>query len=77
MLAVANAGSCVGPQNKIGHPAHRYKQLMQVPVLSVCSSQTCVFVGVSSKVVDIILSFREKLMCFMKYEMCCVELVSL
>ena len=26
-------GSCVGPQNKIGHPAHRYRQLMQVPVL--------------------------------------------
>ena len=34
MLAVANTGSSVGPQNKIGHPAHRYRQLMQVPVLS-------------------------------------------
>ena len=34
MLAVANAGSCVGPQNKIGHPAYRYRQLMEVPVLS-------------------------------------------
>ena len=31
VLAVANTGSCVGPQNKIGQPAHRYRQLMQVP----------------------------------------------
>ena len=28
VLGVANTGSCVGPQNKIGHPAHRYRQLM-------------------------------------------------
>ena len=34
VLAVANTGSCVGPQNKIGHAAHRYRQLMQFPVLS-------------------------------------------
>ena len=34
VLAVANTVSCVGLQNKIGHPAHRYRQLMQVPVLS-------------------------------------------
>ena len=34
VLAVANTGSCVGPQNEIGHPAHHYRQLMQVPVLS-------------------------------------------
>ena len=34
VLAVANIGSCVGPQNKIAYPAHRYRQLMQVPVLS-------------------------------------------
>ena len=30
VLAVANTGSCVGLQNKIGHPAE------QVPVLSAC-----------------------------------------
>ena len=30
----ANTGSCFGPQNKISHPVHRYKQLIQVPVLS-------------------------------------------
>ena len=34
VLAVTNTGSCVGPQNKIGHPAHHQRQLMQVPVLS-------------------------------------------
>ena len=34
VLAVANTGSCEGPKNKIGDPAHRYRQLMQVPVLS-------------------------------------------
>ena len=36
VLVVVNTGSCVGPQNKIGHPAHHYRQLMQVPVLSAC-----------------------------------------
>ena len=34
VLAVANTGSFVGPQNKIGHPACRCRQLMQVPVVS-------------------------------------------
>ena len=34
MLAVANTGSFVGPQNKIGRSVRRYRQLMQVPVLS-------------------------------------------
>ena len=34
VLAVAYIGSCVGLQNKIGHPARHYLQLMQVPVLS-------------------------------------------
>ena len=29
VLAVANTGSYVGPQNKIGHPAHRCRKLMQ------------------------------------------------
>ena len=31
VLAVVNTGSCVGPQNKIGHPARRSRQL--IPVL--------------------------------------------
>ena len=35
MLGVANTCSCVGPQNKIGHPAHRATQLMQVPLFNV------------------------------------------
>ena len=34
VLAVADIGSSVGPKNKIDHPAPRYRQLMQVPVLS-------------------------------------------
>ena len=33
VLAVANTGSCVGPQNELGHLTHHYRQLMQVPVL--------------------------------------------
>ena len=33
MLAVANTGSCFGSRGKIGHRTHRYRQLMQVPVL--------------------------------------------
>ena len=32
-LAVANTGSCVGSQNKLGHPARCYRLLIQVPVL--------------------------------------------
>ena len=34
VLAVASTGSCVGQQNKIGHPAQRHRQLLQVSVLS-------------------------------------------
>ena len=33
-LAVAKTSSCVGLKNNICHPAHRYRQLMQVHVLS-------------------------------------------
>ena len=48
MLAVANAGSCVGRQNKIGHPARCHGRLMQVPVLRAhgiqIGSKTCVIV---------------------------------
>ena len=33
-IFLINTDSCVGPQNKIGHPAYRYKQVMQVPMLS-------------------------------------------
>ena len=53
---------------------------MQVPVLSVrgigIGSKTCVivFLGLRSKIVDVILPFRERLMCSMKYEVCCVML---
>ena len=34
MVAVANAGSCVGPQIKIGHSARRHRRLMQAAVLN-------------------------------------------
>ena len=56
VLAVANTGSSVGLQNKIGHLAGR----MQVPLLSVreifIGSKTCViiFVGLCSEIVGII-----------------------
>ena len=33
---VAIAGSSVAPRNKIGHPARRYKRLMQALVLEEC-----------------------------------------
>ena len=33
VLVVAKAGCCVGPNGITGHPAHRYRQLMQVPLL--------------------------------------------
>ena len=34
VLAVANTDSCLGPQNKIGHPTCRFKSPMQAPVLN-------------------------------------------
>ena len=47
-------------RTKIGHPAHRCRQLMQVPVLSACGlyidSKICVdvFLGLRSEIVAII-----------------------
>ena len=32
-LGVVNAGSCIGPQNKVGHLARHQKQMVQVLVL--------------------------------------------
>ena len=60
LLAVASTDSCVGPQNEIGHPAHCYRHLMQVSMLSACriwiGSKKCiiVFLGPCSEIVDII-----------------------
>ena len=60
VLAVANTCSCVGLQNKLGHPAHHYRHLMQVPVLSArgiwIGSETCVivFLGLRFKIVDVV-----------------------
>ena len=34
VLAVATAGTCVDPQNKVGHLAHRHRRLMLVPMSS-------------------------------------------
>ena len=60
-LVVTSTGSCVGPQNEIGHPAQRCRQSMQVPVWSECPrniklQKTCVivFLGLYSETVDII-----------------------
>ena len=48
MLTLANTSSSVGLQNRIGHPAHRHRRLMQVPVLSArgieMGSKTCAVV---------------------------------
>ena len=51
-------GSCVGLQNKMGHSAQSYRQLMQVPALSARGrqrgSKTCfiVFLRLCSEIVD-------------------------
>ena len=51
VFSAANTGSCVVPQNEIGHPAHCYRRLMQVPVLSasgiLLGSKACVIVFLS------------------------------
>ena len=60
VLDMASTGSSVGPQNKTGHPANCYRQLMQVPMFRSCGikigSKTCVIVslGLHSEIVDII-----------------------
>ena len=36
IIAVADAGPCVGPQNQTCHPAHRHRRLLQVPLWSAC-----------------------------------------
>ena len=61
VLAVTNTRSCVGPQNKIGHPAHRNRQLMAVPVLSAAEYKSApkhviVFVGLCSEICEYKLS---------------------
>ena len=45
-LVLANAVSCVGPWNEIGHPAHSHKQFRQVCMMSACrmGTSTCVVV---------------------------------
>ena len=35
VLAVANAGFCMGLQYETGHPAYHHRRLMQVPMFSV------------------------------------------
>ena len=61
VLAVANNGSCLGPQNEIGHPAHRYRQLMQVPMLSIwgiiigSKTDVTVFLASSCEILSILL----------------------
>ena len=40
VFSVANIGSFVGPQNKIGHPAHCDRQVRQVSLYSALEVQT-------------------------------------
>ena len=57
VLALANTDSSVGLQNRIGHPAHRCRKLMQVPVLrarEIGSKHVIVILDLCSDIVDII-----------------------
>ena len=60
VFAVADTGFRVGQQNRIGHPAHRYRRLMQVPVLCAhgiemgSKTRAIVFLGLRSEIVDVI-----------------------
>ena len=36
---MAKADCCVGPNGITGHPAHRHRQLMQVPMLEACGTR--------------------------------------
>ena len=73
----------MGSQNKIRQPARRSRLLMQVSVLSARGIQmgsktgVVVFPGWHFKMESVVLTFREKLVCSIKYEVCCVVLVSL
>ena len=73
VLAVANASFCVHLQNKIGHHALHYTQLIQVLFLqNIKGSKTSVimFLGRHFEIVSIILILRERLVYFMKYYVC-------
>ena len=63
MLAVSNTGSYVGSHNKTGHPARRYTQLIQVPVLGFnrigSKTRVVVFLGWQFEIVSVILILRE------------------
>ena len=77
LSAVVNTGSCLGPQNKGGHPACRCRQLMQVLVLSrgkLIGFKTCVivFLGWHFELWICFCTFRERLVCSVKYEVSCV-----
>ena len=69
VLAVANTSSCVGPQNKIGHPSRYSTSLMQVLVSSAHGIETgsktsvIVFLGWHFKIVSMALTFQETLVC--------------
>ena len=70
------------PKNEISRHAHN-RQMMQILVLSTpgidIGSKACVIVslGLLFETVSIMLTFREILMYYVKYEVCCVVLVSL
>ena len=59
VLVVAKTGFCVVTQNKVGHPAHLYRQLIEVPMLSACGIQT-VFLGWHFEIVNIIFWLSER-----------------
>ena len=46
--------------------------MLSVPGIWICSKYVTVFLGLHSEIVDIIWSFQERLMCSVKYEVCCV-----
>ena len=78
VFAVACIGYCVGLQNQIDHPAHRYRRLMVVLVLSACGiyvgskTYVVVFPVWHYEIVRMILIFRKRLVCSIKYEVLCL-----
>ena len=84
MLATANAGFCVGPHSTVGQPDNRYRQLMHVSVLGARriyklspKTRVVVFPDLHFEIVCMDLTFREILICSIKYEVCRVVLLSL
>ena len=52
MLAVANTGSCIGPQNKVGHPVGCQFPCRKLAEYKQAPKRVCFFLVLRSEILD-------------------------